>query len=53
MFGGFMTAVVQYLYEEHRQLNMYNAIDLYLGTPVYMILGALIGLLIVAWLASD
>ena len=53
MFGGFMTAVVQYIYEEHRHPNMYNAIDLYLGTPVYMIVGALIGLLIVAWLASD
>jgi hypothetical protein len=53
MFGGFMFALVRYIYEVHKHPSMYNAIDLYLGTPVYMIVGALIGLVIVAWLASD
>jgi predicted lipid-binding transport protein (Tim44 family) len=53
MFGGFMIGVLRYVYEQHTHPSTYNAIDLYLGTPVFMVVGVLIGLLIMAWLAAD
>jgi hypothetical protein len=53
MLGGLVIGVLRYLYEQHTHPSQYNLFDLYFLTPVLMIVGAPIGLLIVAWLASD
>jgi hypothetical protein len=53
MLGGLIIGVLRYLYEQQTRPSQYNLFDLYFLTPVLMIVGAPIGLLIVAWLASD
>jgi predicted lipid-binding transport protein (Tim44 family) len=53
MLGGLVIGVLRYLYEQYTHPSQYNLFDLYFLTPVLMIVGAPIGLLIVAWLASD
>lgn len=52
MAGGLAFMCLYYLYEQLTRPNPYNALTFF-SAPVYMALGALVGLLAAAWYSSD
>ena len=52
MLGGLAFTCLYYLYEQLTRPNPYNVLTLF-GAPVYVICGALVGLLAAAWYSSD
>jgi len=53
MLGGLAVTFLYYLYERLAHPNPYNTLTLFLGAPVFVILGAMVGLLAAAWYSSD
>ena len=52
MLGGLAFTCLYYLYEQLTRPNPYNVLTLF-GAPVFVIFGAMVGLLAAAWYSSD
>ena len=52
MVGGLVFTCLYYLYEQLTRPNPYNVLTLF-AAPVFVIFGALVGLLAAAWYSSD
>lgn len=52
MLGGVLFMCIYYLVEQWTRPNPYNLLTL-LATPVLVILGGMVGLLVAAWYSSD
>jgi hypothetical protein len=54
MLGGLAATSLYYLYEQRLAYpGPYNSLTLFLGGPMFVTLGAFVGLLAAAWYCSD